>query len=79
MKAIFIVKWIDSYSNSRWYNNKEIKDWIKTSQKELIISVGFLHAKTKKFIALFADESPDEKSRIILIPRGSIKSMKKIK
>ena len=78
-KEIYIVKWIDSYSNSRWYNNKEINDWIKTSEKEHIVSIGFLYRKTKDSIVLFADKSPDEKGRLMIIRRRSIISIKKIK
>ena len=28
-KKLHIVKWVDSYSNSRWYEDKEIDEWIK--------------------------------------------------
>lgn len=78
MKKIYIVKWIDSYSNSRWYNDKEIKNWSKETEEDMIISIGFLHKKTKKFILLYADKGL-EKARFIKIPTGCIKSIKKLK
>jgi hypothetical protein len=79
IKEIYVVKWIDSYASERWYNDKEIDNWIEETEKELIISVGFLYKKTRKYIVLFSDESPDEKARCIKIPRGMVKSINIIK
>jgi len=79
INEIYVVKWIDSYASERWYNDKEIDDWIEETEMELMISVGFLYKKTRKYIVLFSDDSPDEKARCIKIPRGMIRSIKIIK
>ena len=78
-KKIYIITWVDSYSNSRWYNDKEIDEFIKGAETEHIVSVGFLYRKTKDSIILFGDKSPDEKGRLIIIRRKSIISIKKVK
>lgn len=77
MKRIYVVEWIDSTSNSRWYNDEEIDDYIIRSETPMI-SVGFLYKKTKKFIVLFGDEGIDERARFIKIPTGCIKSIHKL-
>ncbi len=78
MKTIYVVKWIDSYTAERWYNDKDIDEWIRITQDDPITSVGFLYKKTKKYIVLYADKSPDEKARFMKIPMGCIKSIKKL-
>ena len=75
---IYIVKWIDSYSASRWYNDKEIDEWIEETENDPITSIGFLYCKTKKHIVLYGDISPDEKGRVIKIPRAVIKSIETV-
>ena len=75
---ILLIKWIDSYSNSRWYNDEEIKDWIKQSEKDKIVSIGFLYKKTEEYIVVYSDRSSDEKARFIKIPIGMTIKIKKL-
>ena len=74
---IVLIKWIDSYSASRWYTDDDINHWITG----LIpcISIGIVFTVDKNFVTLYGDQAPDEKGRIMSIPRGVIRKIKRLK
>jgi len=73
---LLIIKWIDSYSNSRWYTDDEVDNWLE--DKCIITSVGYLYVKTKRYIAIYADVYTGEKARFMKIPMGIIKKIRRV-
>lgn len=73
------IKWFDSANAQEWkYGDDEIRQFVQASKKS-IKSIGYLYKKTKKYILLVGDIGAWEgKNRIIKIPRGCIKSIKKL-
>lgn len=74
---IVIIKWVDSYSTSRWLTEDEAKHWIKTLLP--CVSVGIVLEIDKIFITLYSDKAPDEIGRIMSIPKNAIQDIKPLK
>ena len=74
---IVLIKWIDSYSSARWLTEDEVKHWITGLTP--CISIGIVFTVDKNFVTLYSDQAPDEKGRIMSIPRGVIRKIKRLK
>jgi len=46
------IEWADATSNSGWFTEEEMKDWVKTSAW-VVKQVGWVFEETPKYIALY--------------------------
>jgi len=74
---IVLIRWIDSYSASRWHTDDEIEYW----KKGLFpcTSIGCIFSVDKKMVTIYSDQSPAEKGRIMSIPKNVIQKVKLLK
>ena len=77
MKAVYVIKWTDSEINEGWCTDEKI-DSMFIENPSQITSIGYLYKKSKKYVIIYADYDDSHKNRIIKIPRGCIKSIKKL-
>ena len=74
---VVLIKWIDSYSTARWLTEDEINHWIAGLTP--CISIGIVFTIDKNFVTLYSDQAPDEKGRIMSIPKNVIQKIKLLK
>ena len=74
---IVIINWIDSYSTTRWLTEAEINQWI--TGLDPCVSIGVVFSIDNNFVTLYADQAPDEKGRIMSIPKNVIQKIKLLK
>jgi len=78
-KPLLLVKWFDTYSNDRWRDINEAKEW--GSERLIIHSVGWLIDESKDHILLAGGIQDDEDMAhlFIHIPKANIIHKIKIK
>lgn len=70
-----LVEWLDTSSNSNWATKEEAKPKVLTCR-----TIGFLLERNKKHIAIYATDSESGNiSDRVCIPKGCIKSVKRLK
>ena len=74
---IVLISWIDSYSTARWLTEDEINHWIIGLTP--CTSIGIVFTIDKNFVTLYSDQAPDEKGRIMSIPKNVIQKIKLLK
>lgn len=74
---VVLIKWVDSFSTGRWYNFKELDEWLK--DETICESIGCFYKATKKSIILYQNIGPDEYGNVTNIPRSAIIGSKLIK
>ena len=67
---IVVIKWLDTYQDPRWQNEKEI-----SRPQADCLSVGFYLKKDKEFIYLSSTISGNTRDNLA-IPRGCISEIK---
>jgi hypothetical protein len=75
---IVLIEWHDSQTiASKWTDRDEVRKIARESWPEVIVSVGFLIASTKRYvlISLGTTESPDDVMHSISIPRACIRKL----
>ena len=68
------ITWFDAFSpGETWTSNVDVKD------KYVVFSVGFFYGEPKEYVIIIGDVAPGTSGRIMYIPKGMIKKVKKFK
>jgi len=70
------ITWFDAFSpGETWTSNVDID----VKDKYVVFSVGFFYGESKEYVIIIGDVAPGTSGRIMFIPKGMIKKVKKFK